>query len=125
MSRSRDSDLQFGDYTSNSGNHAFRFGKYTECGSCNCNKAIKELSGNFLTVRVRRKELGAIQLRSVECACLPCTMLGSGPLPVGRECGWAGSSWRHEKGHDAKHPKHHVIDCSRHRVSACKILTDR
>ncbi len=41
------------------------------------------------------------------------------------EWGWAVSSWRHEKRHDAKHPKHHVVDRSRHRVSACKILTDR
>jgi len=54
-------------------------------------------------------------MRSAECAC----------LPVGREWGWAVLSWSHEKRHDAKYPKHHVVDRSRHRISACKILTDR
>ena len=30
------------------------------------------------------------------------------------------SSSSHEKGHDGKHPKHHIVDCSRDRVSACE-----
>jgi hypothetical protein len=31
------------------------------------------------------------------------------------------SSSSHEKRHDGEHPEHHIVSCSRHRVSACKV----
>lgn len=37
------------------------------------------------------------------------------PLPISN----------HEERHHGKHPEHHVINCSRHTISGCEVLSNR